>query len=119
MSIPCKLLGDNKNKRFWRNIVTDPAVFETSPLAYLEMTAFDFADLSKKKRRYRDKFAHLDSDAKIDHTEASGSAGQKQFLSWAYRLSGAAAADLFSLAYTSEKLAKGYEQCFHEGPAVM
>ena len=48
VSIPCKLLGDNKDKRFWRNIVIDPAVFEVSLPAYLEMKAFDFVDLPKK-----------------------------------------------------------------------
>jgi hypothetical protein len=52
----CKLLGDEKDKHFWRNVVTDPAAFEASLLASLGMTASDFVDLAKKMRRYRDKF---------------------------------------------------------------
>jgi hypothetical protein len=61
------LLGDEKDKHFWRNVVTDPAAFKASLLAHLEMTASDFVDLAKKMCRYRDKFvAHLDSDAQMN-----------------------------------------------------
>jgi hypothetical protein len=53
---------EREDKRFWRNVVTDPAAFEASLLANLGVTASDFVDLGKKMRRYRDKFvAHLDS----------------------------------------------------------
>jgi hypothetical protein len=63
----CKLLGDEEDKHFWRNAVTDPPAFEASLLAHLGMTASDFVDLAQKMRRYRDRFvAHLDSDAKMD-----------------------------------------------------
>ena len=80
----CKLLGEEKDKHFWRNVVTDPAAFEASLLAHLGMTASDFVDLAKKMRRYRDKFvAHLDSED--GHSIANGCAGREQFLSWAYR----------------------------------
>jgi hypothetical protein len=44
----CKLLGDEKDKHFWRNVVTDPAAFEASLLISLEMTESDFADFAKR-----------------------------------------------------------------------
>jgi len=75
----CKLLGDEKDKHFWRNVVTDQRAFEANLLANLAMTASDFVDLAKKMRRYRDKFvAHLDSED--GHSTANGCVGRKQFL---------------------------------------
>jgi hypothetical protein len=32
----CKLMGDDKDKHFWRNVVADPAAFEASLLVNLE-----------------------------------------------------------------------------------
>jgi hypothetical protein len=111
----CKLLGDEKDKHFWRNVVTDPAAFEASLLASLGMTASDFVDLAKKMRRYRDKFvAHLDSDAKMDIPRLTAALAANSFYHGHIVRVEAAAGDLFGLADTSEKFAKGYEQCFKE-----
>lgn len=111
----CKLLGDEKDKHFWRNVVTDPAAFEASFLAHLGMTASDFGDLAKKMRRYRDKFvAHLDSDAKMDIPRLTDALAANSFYHGHIVTVEAAAGDLFGLADTSEKFANGYEQCFKE-----
>jgi hypothetical protein len=111
----CKLLGDEKDKHFWRNVVTDPLSFEASLLAHLGMTASDFADLAKKMRRYRDKFvAHLDSDAKMDIPQLTAALAANGFYHGHIVRVEAAAGDLFGLADTSDKFAKGYEQCFKE-----
>ena len=111
----CKLLGDEKDKHFWRNVVTDPAAFEASLLANLGMTASDFEGLAKKMRRYRDKFvAHLDSDAKMDIPPLAAALAANSFYHGHIVKAEAAAGDLFGLADTSEKFARGYEQCFTE-----
>jgi hypothetical protein len=111
----CKLLGDEKDKHFFRNVVTDPAAFEASLLAHLGMTASDFGDLAKKMRRYRDKFvAHLDSDAKMDIPRLTDALAANSFYHGHIVTVEAAAGDLFGLADTSEKFANGYEQCFKE-----
>jgi hypothetical protein len=111
----CKLLGDEKDKHFWRNVVTDPAAFEASLLDNLGLTAPDFADLAKKMRRYRDKFvAHLDSDTKMDIPQLMAPLAANSFYHGHLVRVEAAAGDLFGLADTSEKFAKGYEQCFKE-----
>ena len=111
----CKLLGDEKDRHFWRNVVTDPAAFEASLLANLGMTASDFVDLAKKMRRYRDKFvAHLDSDAKMDIPRLTAALAANSFYHGHIVTVEAAAGDLFGLADTGEKFAKGYEQCFKE-----
>jgi hypothetical protein len=111
----CKLLGDEKDKHFWRNVVTDPGAFEANLLANLAMTASDFEDLGKKMRRYRDKFvAHLDSDAKMDIPRLTAALAANSFYHGHIVRVEAAAGDLFGLADTSEKFAKGYEQCFKE-----
>jgi hypothetical protein len=111
----CKLLGDEKDKHFWRNVVADPAAFEAGLLDTLEMTEHDFADLAKKMRRYRDKFvAHLDSDAKMDIPRLTTALTANSFYHEHIVTAEAAAGDLFGLADTSEKFAQGYEQCFKE-----
>jgi hypothetical protein len=111
----CKLLGDEKDKHFWGNVVTDPAAFEASLLANLGMTASDFDGLGKKMRRYRDKFvAHLDSDAKMDIPPLTAALAANSFYHGHIVRAEAAADDLFGLADTSEKFARGYEQCFKE-----
>jgi hypothetical protein len=111
----CKLLGDEKDKHFWRNVVTDPAAFEATLLANLAIVASDFEDLAKKMRRYRDKFvAHLDSDAKMDIPPLAAALAANSFYHGHIVTVEAAAGDLFGLAHTSEKFAKGYEQCFKE-----
>jgi hypothetical protein len=111
----CKLLGDEKDKHYWRNVVTDPAAFEASLLANLEMEASDFLDLGKKMRRYRDKFvAHLDSDAKMDIPQLTAPLAANSFYHGHMVRVEAAAGDLFGLADTSEKFANGYEHCFKE-----
>jgi hypothetical protein len=111
----CKLLGDERDKHFWRNVVTDPAAFEANLLANLGMTASDFEGLAKKMRRYRDKFvAHLDSDAKMDIPPLAAALAANSFYHGHIVRAEAAAGDLFGLADTSEKFAKGYEQCFKE-----
>ena len=115
----CKLLGDEKDKHFWRNVVTDPPAFEASLLAHLEMTASDFVDLAKKMRRYRDKFvAHLDSDAKMDIPLLTAALAADSFYHGHIVGAEADAGDLFGLADTSDKFAKGYEQCFKEAERV-
>ena len=111
----CKLLGDEKDKHFWRNVVTDPPAFEASLLAHLEMTASDFVDLAKKMRRYRDKFvAHLDSDPKMDIPMLTAALAADSFYHGHIVGAEADAGDLFGLADTSDKFAKGYEQCIKE-----
>ena len=111
----CKLLGDEKDKHFWRNVVTDPPAFEASLLAHLEMTASDFVDLAKKMRRYRDKFvAHLDSDAKMDIPLLTAALAADRFYHGHIVRAEADAGDLFGLADTSDKFAKGYEQWIKE-----
>jgi hypothetical protein len=111
----CKLLGDEKDKHFWRNVVTDPAAFEASLLAHLGMTASDFTEMAKKMRRYRDKFvAHLDSDATMDIPRLTAALAANSFYHGHIARVEAAAGDLFGLADTSDKFAKGYEQCLEE-----
>jgi hypothetical protein len=111
----CKLLGDEKDKHFWRNVVTDPAAFEVSLLAHLATTASDFEDLAKKMRRYRDKFvAHLESEGKMDIPPLAAALAANSFYHGHIVRVEAAAGDLFGLADTSDKFAKGYEQCFKE-----
>jgi hypothetical protein len=111
----CKLLGDDKDKHFWRNVVADPTAFEASLLVNLEMTESDFADLTKKMRRYRDKFvAHLDSDAKMDIPRLTAALAANSFYHEHIVTVEAAAGDLFGLADTREKFAQGYEQCLKE-----
>jgi hypothetical protein len=111
----CKLLGDEKDKHFWRNVVTDPALFEASVLAHIGLKASDFVDFAKKMRRYRDKFvAHLDSDAKMDVPRLTTALASNSFYHGHIVRVEAAAGDLFGLADTSDKFAKGYEQCFWE-----
>jgi hypothetical protein len=79
------------------------------------MTASDFEGLAKKMRRYRDKFvAHLDSDAKMDIPPLAAALAANSFYHGHIVRAEAAAGDLFGLADTSEKFAKGYEQCFKE-----
>ena len=79
------------------------------------MTPFDFEDLAKKMRRYRDKFvAHLDSDAKMDIPPLEAALAANSFYHGHIVRVEPAAGDLFGLADTSEKFAKGYEQCFKE-----
>ena len=76
----CKLLGDDKDKHFWRNVVADRTAFEASLLSKLEMTESDFADFAKRMRRYRDKFvAHLDSDAKMDIPQLTAALAANSF----------------------------------------
>jgi hypothetical protein len=109
------LLGDEKDKHFWRNVVTDPAAFEAGLLINLEMTESDFADFAKKIRRYRDKFvAHLDSDAKMDIPRLVVAIAANSFYHKHIVTTEADAGDLFGLADTTEKFAQGYEQCFKE-----
>jgi hypothetical protein len=111
----CKLLGDDKDKHFWRNVVDDPPAFEASLLSHLEMTETDFADFAKKIRRYRDKFvAHLDADAKMDIPPLTAALAANSFYHGHIDTMEAAAGDLFGLADTSEKFAQGYEQCLKE-----
>ena len=111
----CKLLGDDKDKHFWRNVVADPRAFEVRLLAELGMTESDFADYAKKMRRYRDKFvAHLDSDAKMDIPRLNVALTANAFYHEYIVTAEAAAGDLFGLADTSEKFAQGYEQCLKE-----
>ena len=111
----CKLLGDEKDKHFWRNVVTDPVALEASLLVNLEMTESDFADLAKKMRRYRDKFvAHLNSDAKMDIPRLTAALAANSFYHEHIVTVEAAAGDLFGLADTSEKFAQGFEQCLKE-----
>jgi hypothetical protein len=94
----CKLLGDEKDKHFWRNIVADPAAFEASLLANLGMTASDFVDLAKKMRRYRDKFvAHLDFDAKMDILRLTAALAANSFYHGHIVRVEAAAGDLLGL----------------------
>jgi hypothetical protein len=108
-------MGDDKDKHFWRNVVADPAAFEASLLVNLEMTESDFADLTKKMRRYRDKFvAHLDSDAKMEIPRLTVALAANSFYHEHIVTVEAAAGDLFGLADTSEKFAQGYEQCLKE-----
>jgi hypothetical protein len=77
----CKLLGDDKDKHFWRNVVADPTAFEASLLVNLGMTESEFADFAKKMRRYRDKFvAHLDSEATIDTPHSTLRSPQTVFI---------------------------------------
>ena len=115
----CKLLGDEKDKHFWRNVVTDPPAFEARLLTHLGMTASDFVDLAKKMRRYRDKFvAHLDSDAKMDIPLLTAALAADSFYHGHIVGAEADAGDLFGLADTSDKFAKGYEQCFKEAERV-
>jgi hypothetical protein len=113
--LECKLLGDDNDKHFWRNVVDDPTAFEASLLSHLEMTESDFADFTKKMRRYRDKFvAHLDSDAKMDIPRLTAALAANSFYHRHIVTVEAAAGDLFGLADTSEKFAQGYEQCLKE-----
>jgi hypothetical protein len=115
----CKLLGDEKDKHFWRNVVTDPAAFEASLPSHLGMTGSDFEDLAKKMRRYRDKFvAHLDSDAKMDIPPLAAALAANSFYHGHIVRVEAAAGDLFGLPNTSDKFASGYEQCFEEAERV-
>ena len=79
------------------------------------MTASDFVDLAKKMRRYRDKFvAHLNSDTKMDIPQLTAPLAANSFYHGHIVMVEAAAGDLFGLADTSEKFARGYEQCFKE-----
>jgi hypothetical protein len=111
----CKLLGDDKDKHFWRNVVADPTTFEASLLANLEMTKSDFADYAKKMRRYRDKFvAHLDSDVKMDIPRLTAALAANRFYHEHVVTVEAAVDDLFALADTSENFAQGYERCLKE-----
>jgi hypothetical protein len=115
----CKLLGDEKDKHFWRNVVTDPPAFEARLHAHLGMAASDFVDLAKKMRRYRDKFvAHLDSDAKMDIPLLTAALAANSFYHEHIVKAEADAGDLFGLADTSDKFAKGYEQCFKEAERI-
>jgi hypothetical protein len=113
------LLGDEKDKHFWRNVVTDPAAFEASLLISLKMMESDFADFAKKIRRYRDKFVvHLDSDGKMDIPRVTVALAANSFCHKHIVTTEADAGDLFGLADTSEKFAQGYEQCFKEAQQV-
>ena len=110
-----KLLGDDRDKHFWRNVVADPTAFEAGLLAHLEMTKSDFADLTKKMRRYRDKFvAHLDSDSKMEIPRLTAALAANSIYHGHIVTVEAAAGDLFGLADTSEKFAQAYEKCFKE-----
>ena len=83
------------------------------------LTSECFVDLAKKMRRYRDKFvAHLDSDAKMDIPLLTGALAANSFYHGQIVRVEAAAGDLFGLADTSDKFAKGYEQCFKEAERV-
>jgi hypothetical protein len=114
----CKLLGDEKNKHFWRNVVTDPPAFEARLLAHLGMTASDFVDLAKM-RRYRDKFvAHLDSDVRMEIPLLTAALAADSFYHGHIVRAEAGAGDLFGLADTSDKFARGYEHCFKEAELV-
>ena len=111
----CKLLGDDKDKHFWRNVVADTTAFEAGLLVNLGMTESDFADFAKKMRRYRDKFvAHLDSDATMDIPRLDAALAANSFYHEHIVTVEAAAGDLFGLADTGEKLAQGYEQWLTE-----
>ena len=66
-------------------------------------------------RRYRDKFvAHLDSDPKMDIPLLTAALAADIFYHGHIVRAEAAAGDLFGLADTSDKFAKGYEQCIKE-----
>ena len=79
------------------------------------MTASDFVDMAKKMRRYRDKFvAHLDSDPKMDIPLLTAALAADIFYHGHIVGAEADAGDLFGLADTSDKFAKGYEQCIKE-----
>src|ERR1700722_13640452 len=56
----CKLLGDDRDKHFWRNVVADPAAFEANLLVKPENEGIRLRGLRQKDAWYRDKFvAHL------------------------------------------------------------
>ena len=117
----CKLLGDEKDKHFWRNVVTDPAAFEASLLVHLEMTASDFVDLAKKMRRYRDKFvAHLDSDPKMYIPRLTPALSANSFYHGHIVRVEAAAGDLFGLADTSDSSRKAMSNASRKpsGPMI-
>jgi hypothetical protein len=111
----CKLLGDDRDKHFWRNVVADPTAFEAGLLFNLRMKESDFADFAKKMRRYRDKFvAHLDSASTMDIPRLDAALAANSFYHGHIVTVEAAAGDLFGLADTSEKFIQGYEQCLTE-----
>jgi hypothetical protein len=84
------------------------------------MTASDFVDMAKKMRRYRDKFvAHLDSDPKMDIPLLKAALAADSFYHGQIVRVEAAAGDLFGLADTSDKFAKGYEQCIKKPSGPM
>ena len=111
----CKLLGDERDKHFWRNVVTDPAGFEASLLANLGMTASDFDGLAKKMVGIGTSLSRIS-------TPTRRWTFRRQRLHWtrAVFIMGISLGqkpprgDLFGLADTSEKFARGYEQCFKE-----
>lgn len=62
----CKLLGDEKGKHYWKNVVRIQD-FEGNMLNHLGQSSDEFVSYKQKMREYRDKFlAHLD-DQRIMH----------------------------------------------------
>jgi hypothetical protein len=111
----CKLLGDERDKHFWRNVVVDPTAFEDNLLTSVRMKQSEFADFAKRMRRYRDKFvAHLDSETTMDIPRLDAAIAASNFYHEHIVTVEAAAGDLFGLADTSQKFLQGYDHCFNE-----
>jgi hypothetical protein len=63
----CKLLGDNRGKHYWGNVVSDKGEFKRELLRHLDIKEDEFAEYVDQVRTYRDKFlAHLDDRETMD-----------------------------------------------------
>jgi hypothetical protein len=115
----CKLLGDRKGEHFWRQVVSDPEVFEEGLLARLKMVKTEFSDLVDEIRRYRDKFvAHLDNDKSMQIPAMVKAQDGVWFYHEHVVLREASHSDLFGLPSTPEAMILGYDQCLREAGAI-
>src|ERR1700722_8324050 len=95
----CKLLGDDRDKHFWRNVVADPAAFEANLLVNLRMKESDFADFAKKMRGTGISSSHISTPTRrwTFHGSTLRSAANS-FYHWHIVTVEAAAGDLVGLS---------------------
>jgi hypothetical protein len=77
----CKLFADRRGVHSYRNVLTDPAGFESELLGHLGMSAADFETYCTGVKTYRDKFvAHLDDDPKAKYPQLDVAIKSAKFL---------------------------------------
>jgi hypothetical protein len=112
----CKLLGDNKGRHYWTNVVTDSSSFEAAMLTHIGVNSDELAAYVDEMRTYRDKFlAHLDDLRVMDIPVLDRALAAVEFYHRHVVQHEAAAGDLAGLP---TDLPDYYNHCFEEAEAI-